>query len=160
MSVILKTNRLGIIKVLLPFFIVLSFFFVVLIGCYIFAYDAVKDQTFALVTLSGLEGIFVVGFLCAKFIRRRTYKFTENKISVLKKEKQIEEIDIDNILSMKYKKFQFRYIFSIFFGELQDGECWKLYLYMTNGNRITLDLFDIADVKKLKNLYGDKIQII
>ncbi len=160
MSVILKTNRLGIIKVLLPFFIVLSFFFVVLIGCYIFAYDAVKDQTFALVTLSGLEGIFVVGFLCAKFIRRRTYKFTENKISELKKGKQIEEIDIDNILSMKYKKFQFRYIFSIFFGELQAEGYWKLYLYMTNGNRITLDLFDIEDVKKLKNLYGDKIQII
>lgn len=159
MPIILKTNRLGIIKFLLPFFIVLSFFFVVLIGCYIFDYDAIKDQTFALVTFSSLEGIFVIGFLCVKFIKRRTYKFTDESIVVLKKGQAVKEIRIENILSLTYKKFKVRYVFSVFVGELQDGGCWKLYLDMANGSRITLDIFDVKDVQKLKDLYGDLVQI-
>lgn len=159
MELTLKTNRMGIIKFLMPIFAILSVFFTLMVIAYITHYEDMKEQTFAGITISALEFLFVVGFIVTKLIRRKTYTFTLDKIAVCRKNKQVNQISIDDIVYMKYVKFHFRYFLTIFTGELRDGGCWKLYVYLTNGNKITLDMFDDKDIKKIKELYGELVQI-
>lgn len=159
MDVTVKTNRFGIIKLLLPFYVVLTFFFVVFWACCIISYEDMKDETFACITLSSLEGVFIVLFLCLKFVNRKTYVFSKDGIAVYRRKNQIKQYDIDTVICLKYNRFRFSYIFYMMNGGMPDGGCWKLYVFLTNGSRITLDVFALKDVEKLKTLYGDLLQI-
>ncbi len=160
MGITLKTNRIGIIKVIMPLFIVLTIFFTLLIIAYLTHYEDMKNQTLACIVISSLEVFSIICISCTKFVCRKIYTFTPEQITVCYKKKQINQIDIDNIVFMKYNSFHARYIFTMLCGEVLDGGCWKLYINLANGNRIFLDIFDTKDIIKIKELYGGLVQII
>ena len=159
MNVMLKTNRFGLIKFLLPFYCVLTFLFVMLVASYIIDYEAMKSQTFACVTLSALEGGFIIALLCLKFAGIKTYEFTPEQIIVYRNKKQIIRIDVDTLVCMKYNRFRFRCILYMAGGGFLAVGCWKLYLFLSNGSRVTLGIFQPKDIEKLRELYGELVQI-
>ena len=160
MELKLKTNRLGIIKFLLPIYILFSLVFLLMLIVFTTHYEDVKDDTVMFIIICCAEMIFTIGIILTALIRKKTYICTENNIAVYSHNKLIKQFDIDYILRIQYRRFRWRYILTTFSGELMDGGCWKVYLYLSNGNKIVLDIFELKDVKKLKNLYGNLVQIL
>lgn len=48
----------------------------------------------------------------------------------------------------------------MFSGELADGGAWKIHLKLKDGTKKSLAFFSIKDVKKIKEFYGDLVEIV
>ena len=161
MQITLKTNRLGFIKIILPLFIAfLIMFLLSVISGVTYPEEQTRDDNVTLIVLGCEAALVLVVILLLAFLHRKKYVCTANNISVYSHNKLINQINIDDIIKIKYRKLRLSYIFALYDGEKFDGSCWRAYMYMKSGSRITLDIFDIKDAKKLKRLYGELVQIV
>lgn len=98
--------------------------------------------------------------LIVKFYNGANYIFETDSIHVYSGEKFVEKIDIDNIETIYYHPFRFRYIITIYGGELMDGGAWKLHIKFKDGTKKSLCFFSLKNVKQIKEIYGDLIEIV
>lgn len=162
MQVKMKSYKGHIIALLLFIFVIFALF-VVAMSVWLVIYPNDLKDTDKLVTYI-ISIILTVICLCSillvKFCDGPNYIFEETSISIYERKKFVEKINIDNIETIYYHPFRFRYIVTIFFGELMDGGAWKLHIKLKNGTKKELSYFSLKEVKQLKEIYGDLINII
>ncbi|MDE7454705.1 MAG: hypothetical protein K2M64_02625, partial [Clostridia bacterium] len=156
----LKTNRIGVIKFLLPIFIALTVFFTVVVTLYFVNYDTMKDDVDVIIAVSVMEIVFLIIILSLRFLFVKTYVFTRHTITVYRGKKAVEQYETDTIINLFYNRFRLRTLFGAMLGGMLDGGCWKLYARFTNGSRDSLGMFSVKDMEKLKGFYGDYFQIV
>lgn len=160
MKLILKTNRNDFITFWIPFLLV---FVGILIAdlVYIYGFNG-AERTFAdnvmIIICSVVLGIAIITMLLVKFVDRQKYIFTNENIRVFKRKNIVNELKVEDIVSIKYVRFIFRkHVYG--YGVL-DGEDCGLYVGLKNGNLMILGRFSKRDAKKIKNLYGDLVEIV
>ena len=163
MQIELKSNRHFIYKVFIPIVILISIVLIVIMFIMIDDYGTGLDFRndiilMILCIIWDIVTLFVILF--SKFYKGKSYKFTENEIIVYKRGKQIDTIPIELIEGIHYYKFKLRYIITIFAGALDEGGCWTMHIWLSNGSKKEIGFFSIKDITMLKdNLYKDLILI-
>ncbi len=160
MSVNLKSNPMFLVK-LFGTFSVMGALSLIAIGiCFCVDFDGMSDCIPELIFFAVYESVMIALTVLCKFHRGKEFKFTEDTVAICDRKKAIEHIQIQDVQSMFYIHFEFRYIFTIFVGELNEGGCWKLHIKMKDGVKKELYFFSIKDIKLLQEkLYGDLITI-
>ena len=157
MEIKLKSNRKFLIKIYLPLAIICGIFIGVF-GVGAVAFNDIDGCLLTLVLLICFEAIVIGILLFAKFYKGKSFVFNENEIVVYKRGNQIEKYLIKDIEAIHYYKFKLRYIITIFAGALMEGGCWKLHIWLNNGEKKELAFFSIRDVIMIKErLYHDLI---
>lgn len=159
MKIELKSNRIFLVKLFFPAFIVTALFAILYVAAIIRDSNLLKESPIDFVMFNVLLIIELSIMLFAKFYNGKSYVFTEQKISILKKGKYLEEINLNDVVSIKYYYFKFSYIITIFAGALNEGGVWKLHVKLKNGTKKELAFFAKKDVFKLKELYQDLLEI-
>ena len=98
--------------------------------------------------------------LLLKYYNGVNYIFEADCIQVYEGKKFVEKIDIDSIETIIYHPFRFRYIITVYGGELMDGGAWKLHIKFKDGTKKSLCYFSLKNVKQIKEIYGDLINIV
>jgi len=160
MSLKINSYRGFLIKIFLSFLIIIFVLTILMLCGFIYYPKDMKNTLPVLILFLALDIVLFIGIIVLKFYKGKSYIFTFNEISIYNKGKFIEKIVINEIESISYRSFKFRYLITIFFGELIEGGVWKLYIKLKNGNIKVLSLFSVADVKKIKDLYGEIVQIL
>lgn len=65
-----------------------------------------------------------------------------------------------DIVEIKYIRCNIQYIWKRIEGTPRGGDACKMYVKMKQGNCYIIGCFSVRDVKKIKKLYGDLVQII
>ena len=160
MQISLKSNRSFIIKLLVPF-AVISFVATLMIGITLIVnYDEQKDIMGVLIFFAVYTVVMLCGILFAKLYKGKRYEFSEDKIVCYKRQNRLCEIDIADIECIKFFRFRFSYIFTIFIGALNEGGCWKLHVKLKDGTKKELAFFSRKDAQMLKEkLYGELLNV-
>ena len=158
MKISLNSNRVFIVKLLIPFAVVVGIILLMVCFSIVFGGVEAEDLSIFLIIMIIYEIIFISLILIAKFVVWKRYEFTENEIICFKRRTKVDIIEISDIISISYYQFKFRYIITIFAGALNEGGCWKLHIKMKDGVKKELCFFSVKDVKLLQEkLYGDLI---
>ena len=160
MQLKLKSYRGFILKILIPFFVL----YVILIASmsiyFALNVEDSKDLIPYLIVLTIVAVILLCLILTVKLYNGAHYIFEKDKINVYSRKKHISKIDIADIEIIYYHPFRFRYLITMFSGELADGGAWKIHLKLKDGTKKSLAFFSIKDVKKIKKFYGDLVEIV
>ncbi|MDE7453848.1 MAG: hypothetical protein K2N22_05505, partial [Clostridia bacterium] len=148
-----------IIKILLVFFILFTLFLILCIISVACSFWSKGENLDVIIMFSVVDFLLLSAILFLAFYKGNNYVFNSEKIKVYKRQRFIEEISVNEIESIRYKPFRFRYIITIFFGELIDGGAWKLHIKLKDGNSRELGCFSKKDAKQLKELYGEMFVI-
>lgn len=159
MSIEIKSNIRFMLKVFLPFAILGFVLNIAMITTFIAQKEIADSDLMFFIIFLVMEIFLVALVLFLRFYKGKCYKFFEDKVLVYNKGIFINEISLEEIESMQYFKFKFRYIITIFAGALNEGSCWRLYLKFKNGAKANLAFFSIKDIKKLKELYSNLITV-
>lgn len=161
MQLQLKSYRGFILKLALIFLIVS---FLMIIGNFI--YLSFFPEDWEDMFMVGLFIIFIVlaltsfiVIIIARFYNGANYIFKTDSIHVYKGKKFKEKIDLENVETIYYHPFRFRYVVTIFGGELMDGGAWKLHVKFKDGTKKSLCFFSLKNVEQIKEIYGDLINI-
>lgn len=111
-----------------------------------------------LLILSLFEILLIVFFVMIKFCKGINYTFAKNEICVFDKDKLQETIVLQELESISYCAFRYRNIFFLLLGYPLQG-AWKLYVKFNNGDVKEIPFISITDAKKLKLIYGEKLNI-
>ena len=159
MKIKLDSNRDSIIKPIIPFVIV-CFLCAILISVTIIIEND-EDLLPELFAFDGFTVVFVIAAITIKLYKGMNYEFTENKIISYKRKKQVGVIDVSDIEVIVFYRFKWRYLISIFWGELPTGGCWSLHICKKDGTKTVLRFFQTKDVELLKEkLYGGLLTIV
>ena len=142
----------------------------VALGFFLFGYDDDFEMLF-IITLAGSIFCCVILLICL-YVRRTKYTFTEKEITVTKKREQYT-IKVDDIKTMQYCQFRYRfrsihflYIFIIilcfFAGDASFGTIDSMQIYITdkNGKEYKLGYIIKKDAKRLEKMYPKLLKTI
>ena len=160
MKLEIKSYRGFIIKLLIPFIVAVTLCLILLIISVSCSLMDSKEGLYIIVFFGVFDCLLSVGVIVAKFYKGKHYIFDSEKIQAYKRGRLITEININDIETIIYHPYRFRYMITIFFGELRDGGAWKLHIKLKDGQKIALSCFGKKDVEKLKELYGGLIEIV
>jgi len=161
MTLKLKTNRNDIIVWWLPIFCLIAVCEVIFLVMMIVYHEKAAGSESLAIAIGVLLGIYLLIILLYKFCDRKQHIFTNIAIEVLSNKEQIYYITIEEIASIKYVPFNARYIWRRISGaDMFDDKACKMYVTMKQGNCYIIGCFSRRDVKKIKKLYGDLVQII
>lgn len=162
MQLQLKSYRGFILKVAITFLIIS---FLIIIGYSIY-FSFFPEDWKELLHVGLFISYIILALVCfivimfARFYNGANYIFKTDSIYVYKGKKFIEKIEIENVETVYYHPFRFRYIVTIFGGELMDGGAWKLHVKLNDGTKKSLCYFSLKNVKQIKEIYGDLINIV
>lgn len=162
MQLKLKSYRGFILKLAITFLIVS---FLMIIGNIIYfsffpedLEDTLLVVLFIFFIILALTSFVVI--MIARFYNGAHYLFKTDSIHVFKGKKFIEKIDIENVETFYYHPFRFRYIITIFGGELMDSGVWKLHIKFKDGTKKSLCFFSLKNAEQIKEIYGELINIV
>ena len=159
MPIKMKSNRSFMIKLIIPFVVVL---FLCVVGVSItlcFEYD--KELIPILIFFCVFLSVMMIAALIIKFYKGASYEFTENEIICYKRNRLLSTINISDIEKIEFYQYKWRYIITIFVGELPTGGCWSLHVLMNDGTKKILRFFSKKDAETLKEkLFGNLLTII
>lgn len=157
----IKSYRGFILKLAIPFLVICA---ALLVSCSIYFVlypEDIKDMELLIpyIVIVVLAIALFCVIMVARFYNGANYVFETNAINVYKGKKFIEIIDIENVEFIYYHPFRLRYIVTTFSGELMDGGVWKLHIKFKDGTKKSLSFFSLKNVKQIKEIYGDLIEI-
>ena len=159
MQIKVNSNRSFIIKLTIPFIVVASLYVIGVSITISFEYD--EEFVWMLIFGCVFLAIMVIVLLFAKFYKGKNYVFTENEIVCYKRKKQLNTIEVSEIEKIEFYPYKWRYIITIFLGELPSGGCWSLHISMKNGTKKVIRFFSKKDAEMLKEkIFGDLLTII
>lgn len=144
-----------IIKILLTLLAFSSLFLIFLAISVAVSLINKSDVLLVIILLSIFDAIVLFVILSLKIFKGTNYVFNADKIKVYEKDKLESVINVNDIETIRYRPFRFRYIITIFLGELKDGGAWRLHIKFKDGNKIELGSFSKENAKQLKELYGE-----
>ncbi len=151
MSVNLRSNPMFLVKLFGTFSVIGALSLIAMGIFFCVDFDGMSDCTPELIFFAVFESVMIALTVLCKFCRGTEFKFTKDAV---------EHIQIQDVQSMFFIPFKFRYIITIFVGALNEGGCWKLHIKMKDGVKKELYFFSVKDIKLLKEkLYGDLITI-
>ena len=157
----LKVNeyRGFIIKFIVFFIAILSIFLIV---CGVSTiWDKSNETLMCFFCAIIIDVLLICLALLLKFCRGTFFTFTEDEICSYKKDGSLQEtIAKKDVESIIYFAFHYRYIGSVITlaGELPYG-AWKLVIKLHDGNVRILKLIGLKDARKIKEFYGDIVEI-
>lgn len=161
MEIILKSNRKALLKLSITFVVILT---ICVIGCvlgYVLDKESTSDSLIGLCFCSVVDFGYIIALLILIFKKKPTYIFEEDKISYNKKGK-VTVIKLEDVSSMIY----YFAGFSDYIASLNPVISMKIRhpsknLVVTdkNGKSHNLGFFEKKDVEKLKEIYGEMIQV-
>lgn len=155
-KLILKSNRSFIVKIILFALIPISLLTIItLIGCF-FA-ENLRDILWAFIVSLTFTIILLIFLLCVIFVRKTTFIFTKEDISIMNKEEN--KININDVVEMVYYSYKWWYIFTSIFSSLPKGGCMKIHIKDKSNNKHILGFFSYKDALKIKNLYPNLMTI-
>lgn len=160
MELELKSYRGFIIKILFPFIILAPLALILIIVSVSCSLMDSKEGIWLIVYFAVLDFLLITGTILAKFYKGKIYIFSAEKIKVYKREKLLNEININDIETIVYHPFRWRYVITIFFGELMDGGAWKLHIKYKDGEKIALSCFGKKDVERLNAMFQGLISVV
>ena len=120
-----------------------------------------EELVWMLIFGCGFLAIMIVVLLFAKFYKGKNYEFTENEIVCYKRKKQLNTIKISEIEKIEFYQYKWKYLLTIFLGEIPSGGCWSLHVSMKDGTKKVLRSFSRKEAELLKErLFGDLLTII
>lgn len=161
MKISMKSNRMFLVKALLPIVIIAAVAGVLAGIALAVNFEEQQDAVSAIVALGAVEIVLVAAILFIRFFRWNSYDFDEREIVRYKRNKKVDTIAVSEIADIYFRTFKFRYLITAILGELMDGGCWQLHVIMQDGTIKRLGCFSVKDAKLLQEkLYGDLIKII
>ena len=146
------------IKLIIPF-VVVSVLCVIGVSITL-AFENDEEMDGILIFFCVFLAVTVIALLLAKFHKSKNYEFTENEIICYKRKTQLCTINISEIEKIQFYYYKWRYLITIFFGELPEGGCWSLHILMKDGTKKILRFFQRKDVEMLKEkIFGDLLTI-
>ncbi len=158
MQLKLRSYRGFIIKFLIPFFVMFTLLTVIISICHILYPEDSEDILIYYIISGIMAAVMLCLILFVKFYNKTYYVFEKDKINVFNGKDFVAKIDIANIEKLVYHPFKFRDMVTIFYDERLG--VWKLHVLLKNGTRKSLAFFSIKDVKKIKEIYGDLVEIV
>lgn len=159
MSIKIKSNRSWMIKLIIPFVVVLSLCVVGISITVCLEYD--EELIPILIFFCVFLAVSVIAVLLVRFYKGKIYEFTESEITCYKRNKMLNTINIADIEKIDFYRFKLRYIVTIFFGELPSGGAWSLHVLMKDGTKTVLRFFSKNDAQMLKEkIFGELLTII
>lgn len=160
MSVNLRSNPMFLVKLFGTFSVIGALSLIAMGILFCVDFDGMSDCTPELIFFAVFESVMIALTVLCKFCRGTEFKFTKDAVEICDRKKAVEHIQIQDVQSMFFIPFKFRYIITIFVGALNEGGCWKLHIKMKDGVKKELYFFSVKDIKLLKEkLYGDLITI-
>lgn len=158
----LRTNRNNVLGWWLILLVPSGICYIIMLVCtYILDDENLKSDTSLVITFGIVWGLGLLVLLLCKFCDRRMHIFSNDDIRVFEKKQLIDYINVNDIVEMKYIKCNIQYLWKRISGDsMSDGYACKMYVKMKQGNCYILGCFSTRDVKKIKKLYGDLVQII
>ena len=150
-----------IVKMFFPFIVLLLVPIIGLVICIVTDFENTDTISFFwLILCSVILMLLIIVVLYAVYAKpKRWFLFDSETIQVCDKNGAIDKINVNEVENIKYYSFKFRYIITIFFGELNECGAWKLYFKFKNGKSKVIGMFDRKSVQAIKNLYGDMLVI-
>lgn len=155
-----KSNPLFLVKIFATLSIIGALCLIAMGICFCVDFVGMSDCIPELIFFVVYDLVMIALTLIIKFYHTTEFLFTKETIEICNRKKIVEHIQIQDIQSMFYVSFKFRYIITIFAGALNEGGCWKLHIKMKDGVKKELCYFSVKDIKLLQEkLYGDLIAI-
>lgn len=158
----LKTNRNDILGWWLIFLVPSGICIIIMLVCtYCLNDEDLKSDTSFIITccVAWLLGLFVLLFF--KYYDRRLHVFSQDNIQVFEKKQLVDYIAVKDIVEIKYIKCNIEYLWKRLSGDsMSDGYACNMYVKMKQGNCYIIGSFSRLDVRKIKKLYGDLVQMI
>ncbi|MCH5161439.1 MAG: hypothetical protein J1G04_05355 [Clostridiales bacterium] len=159
MPIQLNSNRSFIVKLIIAFIVLWTLFGVAISITILVEYD--EELIPWLILSCVFDVVFIIAAVAVKFYKGRRYEFTENEIACYKRNQLLNTIKIADIEKIEFYPYKWRYIATIFFGELPSGGCWSLHVWMKDGKKTVLRFFSKKDAAMLKEkIFGDLLLII
>ena len=150
-----SSDRRFILYMILP---VLIFFavttIILLVGMFISPHEIIGTFVFVLIFL--IISILVLCYILLK--PKPTFIFNENNI-IIKKDNNIEEINIENISKMTYYRFRWFYIFILAYVPLPNGGCMKIHIIEKDDTKHQLGFISYKTAKRIQKLYPDLLKV-
>lgn len=154
--VVLKSNRKFYIFV---FAIGLGLCLLLFLLGLIFDFSELLERKAELITFGIIFLLFLFALLILIFKPRPKFAFEENKITIIKN-KNKTEILISDIQSMKFYAFKWKYLITMYMGDLADGGITKIHVFLKNGEKIELGYIYLKDARKIQEIYPSLMEII
>lgn len=149
-----------VIKVLLPFSILLLLSIIGMTVCFIVVPNEMNGCIWLLACfVTFFISISIAMLVLALCSTKKWFLFDNDSIKICNKKGIYEVINTADIELIHYRSFKFRYIITIFFGELNECGAWKLFIKFKDNTTQLLCFFDLKSAKKIKELYGDIVTI-
>lgn len=152
----LKSNRKIYIYIIV---IALSIFVLFFAIGLIVDFNGLLERKAELITFGIIFLLFLFALLILIFKPRPKFIFEENKITIIKN-KNKTEISISDIQSMKFYAFKWKYLITMYMGDLADGGVTKIHIFLKNGEKIELGYIYLKDAKKVQELYPNLMEIV
>lgn len=152
----LKSNRKLYIYTLV---ITLSIFILIFTVGLIIDFNGLLERKAELIVFGIIFLLFLTVLLVLIIKPRPQFIFEENKITVIKN-KERTEIPISDIQSMKFYAFKWKYLITMYMGDLADGGVTKIHIFLKNGEKIELGYIYLKDAKKVQELYPNLMEIV
>jgi len=159
MSIKMKSNRSWMMKLIIPFAVFLSLCVIGVSITICFEYD--KELISILIFFCVFWVVMIIAALIAKFYKGRSYEFTANEIICCERNRSMSTINIADIEKIEFYRYRWRYLITIFMGELPKGSCWSLHVWMKDETNTVLRFFSVKDAQILKEkIFGELLTII
>ena len=122
-------------------------------------FNGLLERKAELITFGIIFLLFLFALLILIFKPRPKFIFEENKITIIKN-KNKTEISISDIQSMKFYAFKWKYLITMYMGDLADGGVTKIHIFLKNGEKIELGYIYLKDAKKVQELYPNLMEIV
>lgn len=158
MPIKMRSNINWLLKLIISFIVILSLCVVGVSITICFEYD--KELIYILVFFCVFLAVLVITALVAKFSKSSSYEFTTNEIICYKRNRVLNTINIADIEKIEFYPYRWRYLVTIFIGELPSGGCWSLHICMKDGAKTVLRFFSVKDAQMLKDkIFGELLTI-
>lgn len=131
MSLKFKSNPLFLVKLFGTLSVIGVLCLIAMGICFCVDFDGMSDCIPELIFFVVYTLIMIALTLITKFYHTTEFIFTKETIEISKRKKVVERIQIQDVQSMFYICFKFRY--TIFYRALNEGGCWQLHIKMNDG---------------------------
>ena len=152
----LKSNRKLYICIIA---ITLSVFILIFAIGSIIDFNSLLEQKAELLVFGLIFLLFLLAFFVLIIKPRPKYIFEKDKITIIKN-KTKTEIQISDIQSMKFYAFRWKYLITMYIGDLTDGGVTKIHIILKNGEKIELGYIYLKDAKSVQEIYPNLMEII
>ncbi len=159
MEIKIKSNSKWVFIILLPLAIIDLLLILILSVILINDYTLLNDLFVALIILGVIEILLTAVIISIKVFNVKNFIFNGSEIIIYKGSKFINKVEIANIEAMKYYPMKWYYIFTVFLGIANVGTM-KLRVSEYKGEEHFLGFFSRRDIKRIKEIYIDLIEIM